>query len=504
MQITSNIFILFLLVSLLIYYIVPKKMQWIVLLVISYVYYLYASVPAVFFLLYATVVTYVCTLLIERANASGAGKNKARGILILGLILDFGMLFLLKYSNFVVLNLRSLLRLDVPLLKLLLPLGISYYTFSSAGYVLDVYWGRTKAEHNFLRVALFVSFFPQMLQGPINRFERLGQTLFAEHAFSLHRTKLAMERIAWGVFKKMVLADWAGVYVEAIFANPDQYAGIILLGQILYAVQLYGDFAGGIDVMIGVAQLFGVTLDENFNQPYFATSLADFWRRWHMTLGLWMKDYVMYPLTLSKGMNRIGKACKKKLGRKKGRLIPICLSNIIVFLLVGIWHGSGWGYIIWGLYNGLIIAFSNYFASNFTAAKEKLHIRDTAIWWHIFMVVRTFIITMVGNYVDLTDSFREMLKMMKYALTRFEPGQILTISSGKLGTAFTPYALLILFAGCLLWFIISLIRERGINIYERLNAWPLAAQYVLFLILVIAIPVLSPMSMARGFIYAQF
>ena len=509
MQITSNSFILFLVIGYLLYYIVPRKWQWIVLLGLSYAYYLIVSVPAVVFLLYSTVVTYGCALWIGGLYAKeGADRNasrgKARRVIVLGLLLDFGMLAVLKYSNFMILNLNALFRSHLSLLQLILPLGISYYTFSSAGYLLDVYWERTKPETNFFHYALFVSFFPQMLQGPINRYHSLGVQLTQEHVFSLHSTKQGLERILWGVFKKMILADWAAVYVDVIFADPEHYSGLILIGQLLYAVQLYGDFSGGIDVMIGVAQLFGITLEENFNRPYFATSLADFWRRWHMTLGLWMKDYVMYPLTLSKAMSRLGKKCKKALGRKKGRLIPICISNIIVFLLVGIWHGAGWGFIIWGLYNGLIIAFSNYFADRFAAAKKALHIPEKSALWHIFMVVRTFVITMIGNYVDLTDSFSRMLRMMRYALTRFAPTQILEISSGKLGTAYTPVALGILAAGCILLFAVSLAQERGVRIRDTLSKWPLPVEFGLCLVLLICIPMFSPMAMARGFIYAQF
>ena len=496
MGITSNSFIAFLAAGLIIYYLAPKKVQWIVLLCLSYIYYMAVSVPAVLFLLYSTLVTYGCALCVER--------YKRKSLLVLGLVLDFGMLAVLKYSNFMIWNINAVFRANLPLLQLLLPLGISYYTFSSAGYLLDVYWGRIPAEKNIFRFALFVSFFPQMIQGPINRFRTLGETLFAEHSFSLHRLRMGLERILWGIFKKMILADWAAVYVDAIFSDPDKYAGLILPGMILYAVQLYGDFSGGIDVMIGVAELFGVTMDENFNHPYFAISLADFWRRWHMTLGLWMKDYVMYPLTLSKSMSRIGKACKKKLGRKKGRLVPICISNIIVFLLVGIWHGAAWKFIIWGLYNGLIIAVSNYFSDEFAGIRKKLHIQSDNVPYHIFMVIRTFIITMIGNYVDLTDHFPEMLKMLRYAVTRLDPGQILTISSGKLGTGYTPYALLTLFAGCLLLFYISFRQETGTRIREALGKLPVAVQFGMFLILLISIPMLAPAAMARGFIYAQF
>ena len=508
MQITSNAFILFLAVSLLIYYLVPKKCQWLVLLALSYAYYIIVSPPAVFFLLYSTVITYVCGVLIEgkrdTAGDAAAAARAGKGIMLIGLLLDLGMLAYLKYTNFLLSTINGIFHSNLSMLELLLPLGISYYTFSTVGYILDVYWGRTRAEHNPLKLALFVSFFPQLLQGPISRFSSLGHQLWEEHSFSLHVFKEGMMRIVWGVFKKMVIADWAAVYVDPIFADMDGHSGIILIGMVLYAIQLYCDFSGGIDVMIGVASLFGITLDENFRRPYFAVSLSDFWRRWHITLGTWMKDYVMYPLTLSKWMNKLGKSCKKVFGRKRGRLIPICISNIIVFVLVGFWHGAAWRYILWGLYNGIIIALSSFFAKDFENLKNKLHIKDDALWFHCFAMLRTFLLVIIGYLTDLLDTVPEYGKALRYAFTRFEPGQLLAMSSGKLGTAYTPYALLTLLVGCLLLLAVSIAQERGIRVRSAFGTKPLALQFAAFLLLLLCIPLFSPMAMTRGFIYAQF
>ncbi len=167
-----------------------------------------------------------------------------------------------------------------------------------------------------------------------------------------------MERILWGFFKKMVLADWSAVFVDAIFGNPDTYHGVAIFGVLFYSVKLYADLSGGMDVVIGIASLFGITLDENFKRPYFAVSITDFWHRWHITLGTWMKDYVFYPLSLSKGMNKFGKWGKEHFGKKTGRKLPICLANLFVFFLVGVWHGPAWKFIAYGMFSGVIIAFS--------------------------------------------------------------------------------------------------------------------------------------------------
>ena len=513
MSFTSSIFVIFLIVSLLLYWLVPKKGQWIVLLVISYLYYLYASVPAVAFLLFSTAITFFTALKVSQIKKEGEEdaaqdrtqiKARMKRWMLLGLLADLGVLAVLKYTNFVLQNLGMLFHAELPVLRLILPLGISYYTFQTVGYLLDVYWGRTEAETDPLKYALFVSFFPQIVQGPIGRYGKLIGQLTASRTFEPKQFRFGLWRILWGVFKVMLLAGWAAVYREAVFADPDRYAGIAVFGVLLYSVELYSNFSGGIDITIGIAQLFGIALDENFRQPFFATSISDFWRRWHITLGTWMKDYVMYPLTFSKAMNGFARRCRKRFGRKTGRLLPICLSSIIVFFIVGIWHEASWNYIGWGLYNGVIIAFSSLMAEPYKKAKDRLHIADTSRGWHLFMILRTFVLINLSWYFDCVDEAGKAFRMIGYSFTRFDPSLFLQISSGKLGTAYTPYALLTLVLGVVLLFVISLLRERGMKIRETLSRRPAAMQFLLGMILLFCIVSFSPMAASGGFIYAQF
>lgn len=315
MSLVSNLFLLFVAASILIYYIVPRKSQWIVLLIFSYLYYIAGGPRYVVFILFSTLVTWLMALLIEKAEGKENHKG-ARKLLILGLILNFGMLGIVKYTNFAVENINALLHLNLRGIQLLLPLGISFYTFQSSGYLLDVYWKRCKAERHSLKYALFVSFFPQILQGPIGRYSRLADQLYAEHRFEGNNIIRGFERILWGFFKKMILADWAAAFADAIFEDPAKYNGVALLGVLFYTIQLYADFSGGMDVVIGIASMFGIKLDENFKRPFFAVSITDFWHRWHITLGTWMKDYVFYPVTLSGWMGKFGKWGKRCLARK--------------------------------------------------------------------------------------------------------------------------------------------------------------------------------------------
>ena len=472
MSLVSNLFLLFVAASVLVYYIVPHKWQWLVLLVFSYIYYVAGGPRFVVFILFSTIVTWLAALMIEKMEAQEKHKA-ARNILILGLILNFGMLGAVKYTNFAIENLNALFHMNLRGMAILLPLGISFYTFQSSGYLLDVYWKRCEAEKHPLKYALFVSFFPQILQGPIGRYSRLANQLYAPHKFEGKNIARGFERILWGFFKKMILADWAAVFVDEIFANPDQYSGLALIGILLYTLQLYADF-------------------------------SDFWHRWHITLGTWMKDYVFYPVTLSRWMGSFSKWAKKVFGRKTGRTLPICLANIVVFFVVGVWHGAAWKYIIYGLYNGLIIAFSGLMAGNYRSWKKKLHISGKETWYYVFTVIRTFILTVISMYFDRPDDMGVALHMMKLSVTRFNPSQILQIPAGKQGTAFTPYALLILAVGCVILFVVSVLQERGMKIRESLAKLPLPVTVAVYFCLLVSIGFFGSTAVARGFIYAQF
>ena len=508
MDAASNAFGVFLLAAVILYYAVPRHARWMVLLAASLIYYILSGGWAVVFLLFSAAATFLAARRIsginERFPDRSEAKKRSKGTLIAGLAADLAALLFLKYSNFFLLNAASLFRFRATPLRLLLPLGISYYTFQTIAYLADVYWNRISAERNFLRYLLFVSFFPQMAQGPINRFSALSRQLFDGNAYDARNVQEGILRITWGLFKKMVLADWASVYVAAIFGNPDKYAGIAIFGVLLYTAELYGNFSGGIDIMLGVARLFGVELAENFRQPFFAVTVSDFWQRWHITLGSFMKDYVFYPLTRSRGMSRLGKASRKVFGKRTGRLIPVAITNIIVFLLVGLWHGPTWGNIGWGLYNGVIIAAATLMESSFEGWKKSLGIREEAAWWKVFRILRTFALMNLSWYFDCADSFGTARKMIGYSLSRFEPGLFLRISAGNLGRAYTPYALLTIVCASAVVFFISLRKEKGGDPMKAVMARSAAVRFACAFLLLVSVPLFGPTASAGGFIYAQF
>lgn len=504
MSLVSNTFVLFVLAAVVLYYLVPKKAQWVVLLAFSYLYYLSGNAKYVFFILYSTVITYTFALLIERMREKEADAKKLKAVLIVGILLNLGMLITVKYTGFFIENLNLLFKLDLKGLEILFPLGISFFTFQSTGYLMDVYWKKVKAEKNIFKYALFVSFFPQLLQGPIGKYERLASQLYEKHAFSLYNISYGLQRIIWGFAKKMIIADWAGVFADAIWADLDKYNGIAFFGLLFYGIQLYGDFSGAMDVVIGIGNLFGIKMDENFRRPYLATSMADFWKRWHITLGDWMMNYVFYPVSLSKWMMKFGKWSKQKFGRKTGRVVPIALADLIVFFLVGIWHGASWKYVMYGLLNGGIIAFSELMGENYRKLRKLMHIKGDEPWYHVVAIIRTFIIVNLRWFFDRSDTVTQGFYMIKQAFTHFNPAQILEISAGRGGTAYVPWALLIIAVGCIVMVTVGVFQEKGYHIRETLMKLPWPVTVCIYLLLLVLIGMFGSTAAPRGFIYAQF
>lgn len=520
MSFLSMKFLLFLAAAILGYYLIPKRSQWVWLLVFSYVFYLASGVKAVVFIMTTTVTTFLAGLWLARMDGglSEAGqitpeekkklkdqiKRRKKWIVAAVLILNFGILAILKYRNFAAENMNSLFGTDFATVRLLLPLGISFYTFQSMGYLIDVYRGKYAPDRSLFRFALFVSFFPQILQGPIGRYDKLSGQFFEKHRFSIVKIERGLQLMLWGYFKKIVIADRAAVVVSEVFGNYEAYTGfVVAAGVLCYSIQLYADFSGGMDVVMGAAECFGISLDANFKRPYFARSISDFWHRWHITLGTWMKEYVFYSFSLSKGMNRFGKYLKKHCGKHISRVLPVCIANLLVFFIVGVWHGAAWKFIVYGLYNGVIIAASNLFAPIYQKAAEKMHIPGESKAWMAVQILRTFILVNISWYFDMAESLSAALVMMRntlrnVSLSTFTDGSLL-----RLGLDKKDY--LVLFLSCGVFFLVSFLQENHVEIRKALAGKPLPVRWAAYLLLLFSIPLLGQINLTGGgFIYAQF
>ena len=450
-------FIGFFVAVLVLYYLVPKRFQWVFLLMSSYFFYLYAGPKFVIFMLITTVTSWYGALMIDKNHVresevlkenkeiftkeikkdfKAREKQKRKRILITILVVNFGILFFLKYLNFFTENLNHIISPltdggQIPRLNLILPLGISFYTFQTMSYVIDVYWKKVRAEKNIAKVALFVSFFPQILQGPIGRFGDLAPQLYQERKADAQQIKYGIQLMIWGYFKKLVIADRVAIAANHMFGDGgyNQMSGsVVALCVFLYAIQDYTDFSGCIDIARGAAQCMGINMAENFKRPYFSRTLPEFWRRWHMTLGAWMKDYVFYPFSLSGRVRNMSKWIKEHskepkegrigLGKHLGGTLPIALGNILVFFLVGVWHGSAWNYIIWGLYYGVLIAISGLLKPVFEGMNRALHINVKSKPWQLWQIIRTFWFTCVACIIfraeTMTDAWNIFAKSMHF------------------------------------------------------------------------------------------
>lgn len=498
MSITAAGFIIFFILSVLMYYVIPSKFRWLWLIVLSFLYVYSVSIFGFIFVLFTSVVVYFTARKIE------SSENHKKLYMILGIVLSVAVLVVLKY----ILGLDCFVH-DITfygetyeyrlfMRNFILPVGLSYYTLQVISYVLDVYWGKQEAEKNYLKVLLFTCYFPQMIQGPISKYSELAPELFKEHKLDWHNIKYGIQLMLWGFLKKLIIADRVGTYVAQIFTdNPNTvYGATVWLGWICYGIQLYCDFSGGIDVVRGVSECFGIGLKDNFRQPYFSLSLGEFWRRWHISLGQWMKDYIFYPVSISKWMGKLKKCMKKAMPRKRANQIAMGIADIIVFALVGIWHGTGTNFLAWGLYNGIILAVSAILADEYVKWKKGLHIDGESKGWKAFSLIRTLIIITIGWVFDcttsMTDAFVMFANSFRFNLTDFSCMEL----------QHWDWFILPLSIGGLL--VVDIMHEKNISVRDKLSQKNFWVQVIVWVLLIQAIACFKSVSFAGGFMYANF
>ena len=331
-------YLIFLPIVFTLYWLVQERFKWIVLLVASYFFYMCSGPQYGLLILGITVVTYLAAFFISRSKDKGIRKITLAGAVLICLLI----LFFFKYFNFFISTTNSIMSLfgagqDFVTVNIVLPVGISFYTFQTMSYVIDVYRGTTTAETHIGKYATFVSFFPQLVAGPIERSNNLLSQIKAKHVFSYDKAMHGVKLMLWGYFKKLLIADLVSEYVQKVFDNPHEFSGFaLLIAALFFTVPIYCDFSGYSDIAVGTAKLFGIDLMTNFKSPYFSGSIREFWGRWHISLSTWFRDYVYIPL----GGNRVGK-------------IRHCINLIVTFLVSGLWHGANWTFVIWGGVHGI-------------------------------------------------------------------------------------------------------------------------------------------------------
>lgn len=526
-------FILFFVLLIVLYYGLPKKYQWVLLLAANFVFYAAADIRYPVFLLITSFTVYGTALWIghynqmaddfrKGKNGSGEapsrqerkafrkriGKKKKR-VMLLCLFLNIGILAAVKYTNFAIDNVNALLDRaggeGLSYVDFIVPMGISFYTFQAVGYLLDVYWDKCEIQKNFLRFTLFVSFFPQLVQGPISRYSSLAQTLYERHSFDWRRVRFGLERILYGYFKKLVIADRVSAGLSALAEDPGYYTGgFVFVGMIFYAVQLYADFTGGIDITIGIAEVLGIRVEENFIRPYFSKSIAEYWRRWHISMGTWFRDYMFYPCSISRPVKKIAGFCKKHFGMGAARRVSVYIATILVWLATGIWHGAQWHFVVWGLANGVIILVSEELAPLYQRFHQRFSGLGGSVFYRAFQVIRTFLLMSCLRLFDTYGSVRTTVRQFIHMFTQLGRHPVTKEELAGLGLSLTDYG--ILGAGVLVMFLVSMSGRDG-SVREKIAGKPYIVRYAAFTALFFTVLLLGVYGQGydvRQFIYNQF
>lgn len=520
---------MFLPAVMLFYAAMPQRHRWKVLLGASYIFFYLLSGKLVVYLLISTLSIHQLGLWLDYsrrtyeisrkeapdAEAKSALKaaytRKKRGILLFAVLFHIGMLLFLKYFDFFGQNANQLLSLlhlpeAIPTFKLAVPLGISFYTMQAVSYVTDVYHGKIEADDNLGRLALYMSFFPIIMEGPICRYSQTAVSLYEGRQIEYKNAAYGYQRIIWGLFKKLVIADRLNPLVNKIFENYGDYSGaVIAVGAVLYTFQLYMDFSGCIDITIGTGEIFGVKIPENFRQPFFSRTASEFWRRWHITLGAWFKDYVFYPISLTKFVKNLSKKGKNRFGKHAGQLVTSGFALFGVWFANGLWHGTGWNYIFFGLYYFVLIFCSNIFEPAIQRGTERLGINRDGVVYQIFQRTKLLIIVFIGEMFFRAATLTAGVEMFRKIITDFGPSQLTDGTLLHLGISVADYGAV--FFGFLAVLAVGIIHEKGISIRDRIAELRLAPRWSIYygaIFLVIIFGAYGPGYRPVDLIYAGF
>ncbi len=488
MNFNSQAFLLFFPIVVLVHYIIPQKVRYIWLLFASYYFYMSWNPKYAFLMAIVTITTWLAGNLLEKYRSRSELNRKI--IIAACIVFNLCILGVFKYLGFVIENMRKAayvlqLAFSAPTVDIILPVGISFYTFQAIGYVIDVYRGDVKAERNVLKYGLFISFFPQLVAGPIERSKNLLKQINEENDFDYQNARNGLLLMMWGFFEKIAVADKAAVIVDSIYSNYMDYSGsVIMLATVLFAFQIYCDFGGYSHIAIGAAKVLGIHLSDNFRQPYYAVSIKDFWKRWHISLSNWLRDYLYIPL----GGNRGGKLLKNR-------------NLLITFMISGLWHGAGWNYIVWGGLHGFYSVMSGMTQAIRKKCVQILRINTKCFSWRLFQRSITFALVTFAWMFFRASGMRDAVDMLGLVIFRFDFSHlfrqnVFLLSSNRQLTA-----------GILLIMMVDGMNVRGYRVRELLDKQNIIFRWLCYiaLLLYLLICVLQNYGApASRFIYFQF
>lgn len=506
----SVAFLVFFVICVLIYSIIPQKARKYFLLIASSVFFWLISGKLIVYLALSVLSVHYFGLWLDRihkqrdAEIKTVEKEKrkalkkaylfrSRMVLLFAVALHIGVLLVLKYTPFFTNNLNSVfkalhLSLQLAIPNYLLPIGISFFTLQAVSYLFDVYREIEKADDNIFRLALFMCFFPQIVEGPICRYGQTAEQLWNVKRIEYTNLTFGIQRILFGLMKKIVVADRLNPLIKEVFNNFTQYeGGVIAIAALCYTVQLYMDFSGTMDAVMGTAQIFGVAMPENFKRPFFSKTISEFWKRWHISLGAWFKDYIFYPVTMAKPLKNLTTAARKKLGNHFGPLLAGSIALFCVWFCNGLWHGAAWSYIFFGMYHFSLILTGNMVFPAVQWINKKLHIHTEWRWYRWLQILRTCVLVVIGELFFRANGLKAGLFMFKQILTDFHfttvnDALLLKLGVDRLDLVISGVTLVIVF-------VISLLNEKGIAVRQSLQKrnvvlrWAVLYALILYIII---------------------
>ncbi|MCH5195610.1 MAG: MBOAT family protein [Oscillospiraceae bacterium] len=493
MSFVSATFLIFVAIIVVYYYTVRPKNQWIVVLVGSLIFCLVGGWQVVVYPLLIGIIVYFSARIIEATDKKEKKKRKR----------------FVAFSATTLVATLSLIKLvqlfELTTINFIFPIGISYYTFSAISYVADVYWRKDTAEKNYFKLLAFLIYFPKILQGPISRHRQLAPQMFKGQAFSYKNITFGAQLVLWGFFKKIVLADRLVTVVDTVFSNHDDYGGfIIVVTAMLSAVQLYADFSGCMDMAAGISQMLGLELEKNFDHPFFSKTVAEFWRRWHITLGAWFKDYVYMPIAVSPGMIKFTGWIRTHIGKAVSRAISTIIPLAVTWILTGLWHGTGMNYITWGIYWGTLIILSTLLSKKFDALNEALHINTKTQIWRIFQMTRTFLIFCVTRIIVVPGDMTVTGDILGRLFTDLRPWELVDGTVYNLGLSEYELNLALICVG-ILW--IADYLQTKVYIREKIASWNVVFRSLFYSAAVVGVLTFGlwgPSYDAASFVYMNY
>ncbi|MCR5101714.1 MAG: MBOAT family protein [Butyrivibrio sp.] len=507
MSLISFQYLFFIIALAVVYYLIPGKLQKYALLIADYIFmYMCGGVKTVVFMLITSISVFAGARIIASRR-----ENKNIGKLVFSVVFLMNIAFLIcfKYINFFINSANQISGLfegtQFDAITFIAPFGISFYTLTILGYLIDVFWEKYDPEKDFVKFMVFCSFFPQLTSGPITRYSEMEKEFSTIHRFDLKRAEYASQRILWGFFKKLVISERAATLVNTIYADYETYSGLyIIFGTMMFALQLYTDFSGCMDIVIGTAELLGIKLPENFTTPFYSETESEFWRRWHITLGAWFKDYLLYTLLKTELFIKIGDRAKALFGKKEGKKVPTYFGLFVLWFTVGFWHGGLWKYIVGsGLIHCFYMIISMIFEKRFKKVNEFFGFNTECFSFRMFRRVRTAILVCTGFMFFRADSFGIAIDMYRHIGTWNK--NIIAVG-GIVGLGLEYNDLIVLMFGILLLFLVSYLQQ-NVMVRDLIAKQNLPFRWICYISLFIFVIVYGqygPGYNASSFIYQNF